>query len=416
MASMRTFFRPSPEALCRFRSGPLEGHIPSYAELLCRQGYTREAGWDKIRVVSDFSRWLSRKHVGVEVLDERHVTAFFSSRSRHVHRPDGEKAALALLLKHLRQREVIPRPPVKTHPTPEEAIAQSYQQFLLEERGLGQDTVRGYIGAVRRFLLHAFPDGKVEVDTLCAKDVADFMLHDSSHRGRKASQLASSALRGLLRFLFHTGRIATNLAPSVLAIAGWRSSELPRYLEPPDVEKVLNSCDRRCKVGKRNYAILMLLARLGLRAGEVAQLTLDDIDWGAGELRIHGKAGRFDRLPLPQSVGAAIADYLHKARPRCSSRQLFVYVRAPYESFVRPPNGICCIVRRALKRAGLNPPHKGAHILRHSLATTMLSRGASLPEIGRVLRHKGIQTTEIYAKVNVEALRKLAQPWPGGAQ
>ncbi len=161
----------------------------------------------------------------------------------------------------------------------------------------------------------------------------------------------------------------------------------------------------------------MLLARLGLRAGEVAQLTLDDIDWDAGELRIHGKAGHSDRLPLPQSVGEAIAEYLRKARPRCSSRQLFVYAKAPYEGFVvHPPNGICCIVRRALKRAGLNPPHKGAHILRHSLATAMLRRGASLPEIGRVLRHQGVQATEIYAKVNLQALRKLALPWPGGAR
>jgi integrase len=251
---------------------------------------------------------------------------------------------------------------------------------------------------------------------LCAKDLAGFAVQDSGSRGGSACQLASTALRGLLRFLFHKGRIATNLAPAVLAVARSRSSELPRYLEPAEVEKVLKICDRRRRTGKRNYAILLLLARLGLRAGEVARLTLDDIDWAAGELRICGKGPRVDRLPLLQPVGKTIADYLQKARPRCSSRHLFVHMRAPYEGFANPPNGIVCIVRRALKRAGLNPPHKGAHILRHSLATHMLNNGASLPQIGRVLRHRRIQTTEIYAKVNLQALRRLAQPWPGGAQ
>ncbi|MCX6926147.1 MAG: site-specific integrase [Verrucomicrobia bacterium] len=203
---------------------------------------------------------------------------------------------------------------------------------------------------------------------------------------------------------------------AVPTVAGWRLSELPHYLEPAEVEKVLDVCDRRRKVGKRNYAILLLLARLGLRAGEVVSLGLDDLDWNAGELRIRGKGARVDKLPLLEDVGEAIADYLWKARPCCSSRRVFVHIKAPYEGFGRPPNGICCIVRRALKSAKLNPAHKGAHILRHSLATRMLRKGASLLEIGRVLRHKTIQTTEIYAKVNLNALRALAQPWPGGAQ
>jgi len=413
---MREFFCPSSEALCRFRSGPLEGHIHSYAELLCRQGYTSEAGWDKIRAVSELGCWLDQKHVGVEMLDEQQVAAFLKSRSGHVPRWSGEKASLTLLLKHLRQHHAIPACSVNTHPTPTDAIAQSYQQFLLDERGLGRNTIQGYIAVVRRFLFHRFPDGKVEMDKLRAKDIAAFVLHDTSNRGRKACQLATSVLRGLLRYLFHSGRIATNLAASVPTVAGWRLSELPRYLETAEVEKILKTCDRRRRTGKRDYAMLLLLARLGLRAGEVARLTLDDIDWCTGELRIHGKGGRIDRLPLLQPVGEAIADYLRKARPRCPSRHLFVYAKAPYEGFSSPPNGICSLVRRTLKRAGLNPPHKGAHILRHSLATTMLGNGASLVEIGRVLRHKGVQTTEIYAKVNLDALRKLAQPWPGGDQ
>jgi len=297
-----------------------------------------------------------------------------------------------------------------------DAIVQSYQQFLLDERGLTQGTVKGYIEVVRRFVSHRFPNGKAEIGKLCAKDIAAFVLHDTSSRSRKACQLATTALRGLLRFLFHSGHIATNLAAAVPVVACWRASELPRYLEAAEVEKLLKSCDRRRRTGRRDYAMLLLLARLGLRAGEVAHLTLDDVDWTLGELRIHGKGNRTERLPLPEPVGEAIAIYLQKARPRCPSRHLFVHAKAPYEGFAHPPNGICSLVRRALKRTGLNPPHKGAHILRHSLATAMLSNGASLAQIGRVLRHKAVQTTEIYAKVNLKALRKLAQPWPGGVQ
>jgi site-specific recombinase XerD len=414
--TMRELFCPSPEALCQFRFGPLEAYIHGYADLLRRQGYTKEAGWHKVRLVGEFSRWLDRKHVDLRVLNEQHVATFLNRKSRQVSRKDGDKAALALLLRHLRQHAVIPARAANILPTPMDAIEQRYQRFLLDERGLGQDTVKGYLAVVRRFLSHRFPDGKVEMDKLCAKDIAAFVLHDSRNRGRRACQSATSTLRGLLRFLFHTGQIATNLAPSVPAVAGWRLSELPRYLESAEVERVLKTCDRRRKTGKRDYAMLLLLARLGLRAGEVARLALGDIDWDTGELRIHGKGNRIDRLPLLQPVGEAIADYLRKARPRCLSRHLFVHAQAPYEGFARPPNGICSLVRRTLKRAGLNPPHKGAHILRHSLATTMLGEGASLQEIGRVLRHKGIQTTEIYAKVNLDALRKLAQPWPGGDQ
>ena len=412
---MNNRFCPSPEKLCRYQSGRLRSHLQNYADLLYRQRYKSYAGWQKIQLVSEFGRWLDRKHVGFEMLDEQQVAVFLKTRCKKAGK-HGEKVTLALLLKYLRQRHAIPDHVLNTHQSPVDLIAQNYLQFLLEERCVGQGTANGYIAAVRRFLLHRFPDEKVKVDKLCAKDIAEFVLHDSTTRGRKASQLATTALRSLLRFLFQRGQIAKDLAMSVPTVAGWRLSELPRYLEPMQVEKLLKCCDRRRKTGKRNYAILLLLARLGLRAGEVARLALDDIDWSAGELRIHGKGTRIDRLPLLQSVGEAIADYLRRVRPPCLSRCVFVHVKAPYEGFAIPPNGISCLVRRALNRAKLNPPHKGAHILRHSLATKMLCNGASLSQIGHVLRHKSIQTTEIYAKVNLNALRKLSQPWPGGVQ
>jgi integrase len=225
----------------------------------------------------------------------------------------------------------------------------------------------------------------------------------------------TAVLRGFLGFLLREGRIVNNLAAAVPTIAGWRLSELPRFLETAEVEKVLRACDRRTKTGKRDYAILLLLARLGLRAGEVASLIFDDIDWNSAHLCIRGKGARIDRLPLLQDVGKAIAEYLQKGRPHCSSKRVFIQSKAPYIGFGSPPNAICGIVRRALSRAGLQPRHKGAHLLRHSLATRMLGQGASLAQIGQVLRHEQADTTEIYAKVNLNVLRALAQPWPGGA-
>jgi site-specific recombinase XerD len=169
-------------------------------------------------------------------------------------------------------------------------------------------------------------------------------------------------------------------------------------------------------VGKRDYAILLLLARLGLRASEVANLTLEDINWRTGELVIHGKGARVDKLPLPQAVGQALVDYLQKGRPECSSRCVFIQSKAPHVGFSKPPNAVSGIVRRAIDRARISTHHHGAHVLRHSLATRMLNQGASLTQIGQVLRHRQVQTTEIYAKVDVAALSRLALPWPGGVR
>lgn len=275
-------------------------------------------------------------------------------------------------------------------------------------------SVGQYLTVARRFLWHRFRDGKIRLKELCTKDVSDFVLKDASIRGRRSAQLMTSVLRSFLNYLFQEGRTATNLATAIPATAGGRWSELPRYLEAAEVEQLLRSCDRRHKVGRRDYAVLVLLARLGLRASEVANLELDDIDWTAGELVIRGKGNRVDRMPLLQEVGKALADYLKRGRPSCSTRRVFVHCNAPYVGFSSPPNAVSNIVKRALGRAGLNPPNHGAHLLRHSLATNLLRNGASLTQIGQVLRHQQTQTTEIYAKVDVNALRALAQPWPGG--
>lgn len=225
----------------------------------------------------------------------------------------------------------------------------------------------------------------------------------------------TSALRGFLRFLLFRGNINCDLAACVPTVADWRLSELPKSLEPEKVEHLLQNCDQSTAIGKRDYAILLLLARVGLRAGEIVAMTLDDINWEAGVVTIRGKGSHSDQLPIPQDVGKALATYLRHGRLPCATRRVFIRAKAPRQGFSGSA-AIDNIVRRALKRAHLDPIRKGAHLLRHSLATKMLGQGARLAEIGEVLRHSTTNTTQIYAKVDLAALSELAQPWPGGDQ
>jgi len=395
--------------------GPIGPHLKGFADLVSQQGYCRVNGRLKVRLVSALSLWLHRRHIVLAQLNERVTTAFLSARWRRIAERAGDRSTMTLLLWHLRQADLVP-PPTPSLPTPIDLQEEEYGRFLRQERGFMSASVGQYLSVARRFLWHRFHSGKIRLEKLCTKDVTDFVLKDSSIRGRRSAQLMTSVLRSYLNYLFQEGRTATNLAAAIPATAGGRLSELPRYLEAAQVEKLLRGCDRRSKVGRRDHAILVLLARLGLRAGEVASLELDDIDWSAGELLVRGKGNRVDRMPLLQDVGKAVADYLQRGRPRCSTRRLFVHCKAPYGGFSSPPNAVSGIVRRALTRAGLNPRNRGAHLLRHSLATNLLRSGASLAQISQVLRHQQTQTTEIYAKVDVNALHALAQPWPGGAQ
>jgi site-specific recombinase XerD len=408
-------FSPTPEDLQRLRMGPLGPHIESFAALISEQGYCPTNGWQKVDLVVDLSRWLEKRSIPLQQVDERQVDAFFKARRMRVSRRSGEQATMTVLLRHLRQSQAISGPPLPNE-SEIDSLRLEYEKFLLQQRALAPDSVHQYLIVVRRFLCHQFKRGKLRLKKLRAKHIADFVLHDSSDRGRRSAQLMASVLRSFLAFLFQHGRISTNLSAAVPTVAGWRLSELPRYLEAEQVDKILHSCDRRRKVGKRDYAILLLIARLGLRAGEVANLSLDDINWRAAELQIRGKGARVDRLPLLDDVGKALADYLQKGRPDCATRRVFIQSKAPYVGFSSPPNGISGIVRAAIKRAKIASRHHGAHVLRHSLATSMLAKGASLIQIGQVLRHQLPQTTEIYAKVDLKALQALALPWPGGVR
>jgi site-specific recombinase XerD len=403
------------KSLQRLGRGPLAPHLHRFAGLLAEQGYSKRFAQQKLRLVADLSRWLEQKHLEVEQLNERQVAAFFKARWQRRRRHSADPATLALLIRHLRQSLVIPAAVRPAWKGPLDRMEGDYARFLIQERGLSQATLDNYLPVAVRFLSQRFGAASLRLDRLRPQDVAAFVLRDTSTFSPKRVQLMTSALRSFLGFLYQRGRLATNLAASVPTAANGRSSDLPQFLQPEQVEGLLQSCHSGNPAGQRDYAVLLLLARLGLRAGEVVHLGLKDIHWAAGEVIIRGKSAREDRLPLPHDVGRALAAYLKNERPRCLSRRVFIRAVAPHVGFFSSA-AICCIVRRALARARLHPEHKGAHLLRHSLATKMLRCGASLTQIGQILRHQRTQTTEIYAKVDLMALRALAQPWPGGVQ
>jgi len=299
--------------------------------------------------------------------------------------------------------------------TPTEECAKAFERYLREERGLATATVVNYLPFIRCFLKDRFGNGPVRLSGLSCRDVVKFVQRQAPLLHVTRAKLLTTALRSFLQYARYRGDITLDLAVAVPTVAKWSMTSIPRAIPADQVHQLLASVDRSAAIGRRDYAILLLLARLGLRAGEVVSLDLDDIDWEAGCLSIRGKSGRPTQLPLLAEVGEAIVAYLRDGRPRCTNRRLFLRDDAPIRGFMGP-SAIDCAVRRAIRRAGINTPTKGAHQFRHGLATDMLRRGASLAEIGEVLAHRSPETTKIYAKVDLESLRPLALPWPGGAR
>jgi site-specific recombinase XerD len=289
------------------------------------------------------------------------------------------------------------------------ALLAEFRMWLDRERGLSPVSVRCYSKQAGYFL--AAVGGPGTVSGLDAGKVTAFMVDHSKDRNGWSAKAMVTSLRAFLRFAHATGRTAVPLAGAVPAVASWRLSALPRGLSAAEIERLLGGCDRGTATGLRDYAVLSLLARLGLRGAEAAGLQLNDIDWRAGEIAVTGKGSRTERLPLPASAGEALAAWLTGGRPRCGSRAVFVTVRQPYRQLT--PEAVRAVMGRACDRAGLE--RRGAHRLRHALATEMLRAGASLPEVGQVLRHRSLLSTSVYAKVDQDALRPLARPWPGDA-
>lgn len=397
-----------------YRKGPYADHVDAFAGALLAKGYSMHAARRKMQIAADLCKWIKRGRAKIEDLDERRAAEFLRARVNrgvafHRHAP----AALRQFIEHLRDAGIIPVPAQEIDDSEICRMTNAYAQYLLKERGLAQATLGNYIREARRFLSDRFGGGAIKPDELRQEDINRYILRRARAVSPGRAKITVTVLRSFLRFLHQHGETAINLSLAVPAVAMWRFSELPEYLEPDQVERILESCDRNTSAGLRDYAILLLLARLGLRPGEVANITMDDIDWKAGELIARGKSVRHDRLPLPHDVGEALAAYLRHGRPRCSSRRIFIRVNAPHQGFTDSV-AVCDIVGRALSRAGINHRRRGAGLLRHSLATRMLRGGASLSEIGEILRHQLPTTTEIYAKVDIASLRTLAQPWPGG--
>ena len=388
--------------------GPLVPYVAGFREELESQGYRRHAVADQLRVMAHVSRWLASNGLSENDFTPGRVEQFLGARRAAGYVLWRSPKGVAPLLAYLRGLGVAPVPEASTPSTPAESLLDGYRRYLLEERGLAPGTVRSYLDVAGLFLETRPPVSGLDLEKLTASEVIEFVTAECRHRGTGSARHVVNGLRALLRYCYLEGMTARPLAEAVPTVANWRLAPLPKALEPREVAALLRSCDRRTTFGRRDFAVLTLLVRLGLRAGEVAALLLDDIDWRSGEFLVRGKGPKEQRLPLPGDVGEAIAGWLRRGRPRCAAREVFTRVRAPHRALTSP--GISAIVASAAKRAGLDAMH--AHRLRHTAATEMLRSGAGLQEIGQVLRHQSVLTTSIYAKLDRSALRELAKPWP----
>lgn len=405
----------TPALQRRLHEGPLGIYIDLYAAQLLKDGHCRQSAWRCLRVVSDFSHWLEGKGIGLGVIDERTVERYQGFRLRNRCPFLSDQPALNRLLIVLRGTGAI-RPKLPIVLSPGDLIFEQFRRYLSRERGLACATIGRHELVVRCFVRERCEDEAKRFRTLTCADILGFIKSHAGDGTPRSAQLMCSALRQFLRYLHYRGYIRTDLATSVPAIRRWRLASLPEYLLPGQVRKVLNACDRRSGIGRRDYAILLMLARLGLRANEIATLTLDDVDWREGQLSVQAKGRQRAQLPLPHEVGSAVVDYLRNGRPRSESRRLFLRHLAPHAGFASSC-AVSMIATTAVKRAGIQGvAHKGSHLFRHSLATSLLRAGASLTEIGQVLRHQDHDTTRIYAKVDIDSLRTLSLRWPGGVR
>lgn len=390
-------------------TGPLASFADEYSAELRARGYAPLTTVNELRQVGRLSRWLEVRNLSAAELGTVRVEQFLVwQRAGGRHRGEWSRPGLMCLLEVLDRLGVLAVGEPAPSSSPIDLLLSSFERYLVSERGLAAGTIVGYVTHARWFLAGLGRDG---VTGLSASEVTGAVLRKaSSGVSVAAAQYFVSGLRAFLRFCFLEGLLAVDLSQAALVVRGQRASLLPRGISRADARALLDSCDRRRALGRRDYALLLVLLRLGLRRGEVAGLTLDDIDWRAGELVVHGKGGREDRLPLPADVGAAIAAYLRRGRPASARRELFLQARAPYAPIAA--GTVAWTVRRACRRAAI--PEVGSHRLRHTMACEMVGAGVPLVRIGQVLRHRSLQSTAIYARVDVDQLRQLAAPWPGG--
>ena len=399
-----------PFGSTRRKAGVLTAQVEGYRAWLAERGYTTQTARNMLKDLGQVGLWLSRHGLDAADLDEKRVDQHLSDLQQAGRRRVAGPRGMVPLLMFLREAGVVPAPQVT--PAPADVLLERYRCWMESERGLSASTMLRYGNTARRFLAEqAMTDGQFTPDRLTGADLNAFLLRECARVSAGSAKGRVAELRSLMRFLHLHGVIPMKLGGAVPPVGGWRFASVPPTMASGDVQRLLDHTSRHGTVGVRDYAILMLVARLGLHSIEVARLLLDDVDWRCGEIVVRGKGRREDRLPLPADVGEALVAYLSGARPGARSRHLFLTCKAPRGPIRADLVGD--VVERACVRAG--SPRVGPHRLRHALAADMLRHGAGLTAIGQVLRHQDLGTTALYAKVDFIALRAVAQPWPGGA-
>jgi integrase/recombinase XerD len=408
----------SAAALAGRATGPLTGHLVAFVTWLIDQQFTASVIYIKVQHALAFDRWLAEGGVPLADLGEVHV-ARYQHRSRRRHQRictetwRRECNHITQLLQFLCGSGVCPVARIEN--TSADDLAARYEQHLRDQQGLATTTIKRYRTITGRFLHEHFGRDVVDPSALCASDVIAFVQRRAKCLQPPALKCITTALRSFLRYARYCGEVATALDAAVPVVAAWTTTPaVPKAIVPAHAQSAIDSCDLSTGVGLRDRAVLLLLAHLGLRAHEIIALQLEDCGWDSGQLRVRSKSRREQSLPIPADVGAAIAVYLQQGRPTSKNRHLFLRSRAPIRELRQ--GAIGTIVRYALQRAQVDAPHRGSHQFRHALAVRMLQGGASLREIGEVLRHQSPQTTSIYARVDISALRSVAMPWPGGVR
>jgi site-specific recombinase XerD len=392
----------------------LDDQIEPFLKQLQNAGYAQRTLRKKRTVARAFARWAKSKRIVTRDLNSRHVAAFVarSPRRRKAH-VQFELAVMRLFLGYLRREAGLPSTAQKEPDSAVGGFLRQYESYLREDRGLAENSVHVYVPFIRDFLAsRVTATGRLSPHSWDPLSIRDFVLSHTRNRSAEYVRLLATALRSFFRFLFLSGQVVHDLAPSVPRVCKYRQTAPPAFLSPEEITRVLVATDRSTPSGRRDYAILLLLARLGLRAGEVASLELGDIHWRTAEIVVRGKGRVVDQLPLLCEVGEALAVYVGEDRGVSSSRRVFLRRWAPRTGLAGPA-AVGHIVRSALARAGVRRSGRGAaHLFRHGLATRMIRHGASISEISEVLRHRSQSTTAIYTQVAFEALRGVAQPWP----
>ena len=411
---LTAYFDPAGRRIRELRDGSAGFLFDGFAYTLSEAGYATITARRYLRAAEHLVHWSDRNRRPVQDVDEKSLAQFgrHLNRCRCPHQGHADRASLIqgtrLFLKYVRDTGISTALPVTLSVVADSTLLSRFCEWMRLQRGTCEATLSRY----RRYVRGLITQLGDEPSHWDAHGLRAFVLNESRGCGSATVQSCAATVRMFVRFLIAEGHCAVGLDAAIPRVAHWRLAVLPRSLPPDDVERVIASCDRASSVGRRDRAILLLLARLGLRAGDVAHLRLRDIDWQEAWIHVRGKSRHEARLPLSREVGQAIVDYLRHGRPRTNLELVFVRSRAPLRA-LDSHGAVSGIVARALQRARITLPSRGAaHLLRHSVATSMLRQGSSLQEIGALLRHRSIETTQIYAKVDVTTLQSIAEPWP----